>query len=157
MPWCGRCLVCFNVCTEQTNSSSVSLASNSDRTLSHLRKTKACLDGGAWVCSKTLQRGFSSRPSSFEIKNMLFFILYEKYRKSLCTVCTNSAFQVPGFGPDWLAGIVVCHNLDLCKKLMFSFPIRTIRVRLLSCRTFVISARRIQLFSNPLHCPHIVS
>ena len=54
-------------------------------------------------------------------------------------------FHIPGYGPDWLAGIVT-HGLDLTNNFRSSFIIRTIRVNLLSCHTFVIFIGLIQLF-----------
>ena len=51
-----------------------------------------------------------------------------------------------GCGPDWLAGIVVNHGLDLTDKYGSAFLIRTIRVRLWRCSTFVITIRLVQLF-----------
>ena len=61
----------------------------------------------------------------------------------------------PGYGPDWLTEILVNHGLDLSNKFGSSFFLRMIRVKLLSCRTFIITIELIQLFSNPPHCPYI--
>ena len=58
-----------------------------------------------------------------------------------------------GYESDWLARTVVNNGLDLNKKFRNSFLIRTIWVGLLSYRTFIITIRLIQVFSNPLHCP----
>ena len=55
-------------------------------------------------------------------------------------------FHVPGYGPDWLDGIVVNHGLDLTLKFGCSFLIRTSRGRIPSCRTFVITIGLIQFF-----------
>ena len=62
--------------------------------------------------------------------------------------------HVSGYGPNWLAGIVVNYSLDLTNNLWNSFLIRT---QLPSCRTFVINIELVQLFLNRLHCPHIFS
>ena len=52
---------------------------------------------------------------------------------------------VPGCGLEWLAGIVANQDLDVTNKFLGCFQIRTIRVRLLSCHTFEINNRLIQL------------
>ena len=61
--------------------------------------------------------------------------------------------HVAGYGPDWLAGIIVNHNPDFMYKfecfLLLFFIIRTIILRLSSSRIFAITIRFIQLFSNP--------
>ena len=60
--------------------------------------------------------------------------------------------HVLGYRFGWLVGMVVNQGLDLLNKFRSTFLIRTIRVRLLRYRTFVITIRLIQLFSNPLLC-----
>ena len=90
-------------------------------------------------------------------KNWLFLILYEKYWMSSCTtgwIRNSDTHKVPGYGPDWLDGIVVNHGQDSTNKPGSSFLIGTIRVRLLSCSTFVIIIGIIQ-FWNFLHCSKI--
>ena len=62
--------------------------------------------------------------------------------------------HVPGYEPDRLA-IFVNHSLDLTKKFVSYFPIRTIRVRLSRCCAFVITIKLIQHHSKPLDCPQI--
>ena len=64
-------------------------------------------------------------------------------------------FYVSAYRCDQSAWIVVIHGLDLINKFRSSFLIRTIRVRLLNCRTFLIIIKLIQFFLNCLHCPKI--
>ena len=52
---------------------------------------------------------------------------------------------------DWLAGIVVNHSLDLTNKFWSTFLMKTIRMRIPSWCTFVITIGLIQFFSNSLH------
>ena len=57
-------------------------------------------------------------------------------------------FCVSGYEPNWFAGIIVNHSLDL--TYMFgSSRMRTIWVKRPSCRTFVIINKLYQLFPNP--------
>ena len=83
-----------------------------------------------------------------EIPNVfMHYQLDEKFRHSV------TAF----YGPDWLAGMVFCHGLDLTDKFGRTFLIRPIRVRHQCYRPFVIIIRLIQLFSNPWLCFQIVT
>ena len=72
---------------------------------------------------------------------------------SSCATCLIKKlrhFHLFGYGPDWLAGIVVNHDLDLTNKFGSTFLIRMMRVRLLISHTFVITIVLIQLLPNPL-------
>ena len=55
---------------------------------------------------------------------------------------------------DWLVEIIVNQCQDLGEKFRSPF-IRTIRVRLPNCRTFVLTTGFIQIFSNLLYFPQI--
>ena len=105
-----------------------------------------------------LLKSFSARSFlwSFMIcdKNWPFFILYEKYWISSCSRCLIRNSHVPVCWPAWFARIVVNHSLALTNKFGSSFLIRMIRLRLPSCYTFVITFGIIELFSNPMYCPH---
>ena len=85
-------------------------------------------------------------------KNCIFLIFYATYRMSSRTTCLIRHSHIYSYR---LAGIVVNHGLDLINKLMRSFLLRTIRVMLQSCSTFVITIGLIQFFLNPLQYPHI--
>ena len=64
---------------------------------------------------------------------------------------------ISGYGPDWLAGIIINYGLDLTKKFGHFFLIKMNKTRLLSCHMFVIIIGLIQLFLNSLHYPQIDS
>ena len=76
------------------------------------------------------------------------------YSWTACQIKTHH-YRVPVFGPYWLDATVVKRDLDHTNKFENSFLIRTIKVRLMNCRAFVITIGLFQLFLNPMHCPQI--
>ena len=117
---------------QQVNGCFVSSPSDPSRDFSHMRKDKACSVGeDAWVYSKVLWHGISS--SLWSILDMLNIFMHYLPDKKLWHS------HVSCYGPNWFAGIIVNHGLDLTNKFRHSFFMRTIRVKFLSCCTFVIS------------------
>ena len=120
-------------------------------------KYKTCSVGrNVWVCWKALAYWLPFCPSWPVIKMDRFLSMWN-------TECLHELLldknlrhsHVSGYGPDWLFRIVVYHYQDYINKFDSSFLIRTIRVGLPSCLTFVITCGLIQTFSSPLYCPHI--
>ena len=144
---------------EQGNWCSVSCSSDPSRSFSPLRIIKEYLIGkDTWVCSKALQHGLSFCPSWPMIKKMLLFhYVWEILNVFMCYMPDKKLKHsyVTDYGLDRIAEIIVNHSLDFSYKLRISFLIRTIRVRLLSCHTFIIPTGLIQFFSSPLQCPQL--
>ena len=79
---------------------------------------------------------------------------------SSCTTCLIKKNKlghshVPGDGFNLLAEIVVNQDLDFSNKFESPFLFRTVRMRLRSWCTIVITIRPIELISNLLHCSWI--
>ena len=106
-----------------------------------------------WKGCLSLLKSFAARSSSclsqklalsgieWEIPNVfMHYLPDEKLRHS----------HVSDYEPNWLAGIVINHGLDLTTNFRSSFLTWTIRVRLRCSRTFVITTGLDQFFSNSL-------
>ena len=65
-------------------------------------------------------------------------------------------FYVPGYGPDWLAVILVYLSVNLISKIWELFPQRTISVTVLRGRIFLNIVGLTQFYLSPLHCLQIV-
>ena len=141
-PWCGLG-VWFSLLVYLVRTSCcypMSSLSDPGINFSQMRKTKTCsLGRDAWICWKALQYCLSFCPScpvirivglfSSCMKNTKYLLFYLLGKKLRCS-------HVPGYGFDWLAGIIVNHSLDLGYKFGSSFLIRRM---LPSCHTFIIT------------------
>ena len=137
----------------------MSLPSDCGRHFAVLRKMEAyTVKGKTWVCLKAMQHGLFPCFSWYDIIGAFLFAweILNIYMPYLSDKKLRH-FHVPGYKSDGPTEIVVNHGQDHKNKLCSSFLIEIIRIRLLSCRTFVIIVGLIKLFSKPLHSHQIVT
>ena len=157
MMW-TRCLVFIIIQTScKDRASQLSLPFDPGRNFSYMRQTEVCSilwGGDAWVCWKVSQHNLFSCPSWPVIRIDPF---------SFCLRNTKCLRAVPDWkethshisGPNWFAGTVVNHCLDLTKKFESSFLNRMISEAFKQLYLHNYYWTHQTFFFYPLYCLHI--